>query len=93
MRTASHAYSLHILPHVHSLHCGIPPLLHQTGWTSRGTTWTCELSRASAAAAAPQTEGRERSLPEYCELLTSAGFSRVEGRRTGAYLDAVLAIK
>ena len=26
-------------------------------------------------------------------LLTAAGFARVEGRRTGAWLDAVLALK
>jgi acetylserotonin N-methyltransferase len=39
------------------------------------------------------TEGRERSVAEYRELLESFGFERVEGRRTGAPLDAVLAIK
>ena len=39
------------------------------------------------------TEGRERSVAEYRELLESAGFTEVEGRRTGAPLDAVLAIK
>ena len=39
------------------------------------------------------TEGRERSAAEYRELLESAGFSDVEGRRTGAPLDAVLAIR
>jgi acetylserotonin N-methyltransferase len=38
-------------------------------------------------------EGRERSASEYRELLRSCGFGRVEARRTGAYLDAVLAIK
>ncbi|HYW48344.1 MAG TPA: class I SAM-dependent methyltransferase [Bryobacteraceae bacterium] len=39
------------------------------------------------------TEGKERSLGEYTRLLKRAGFSRVEGRRTGATLDAVLALK
>jgi acetylserotonin N-methyltransferase len=39
------------------------------------------------------TEGRERSLPEYRTLLESAGFSHVEARRTGAPLDAILALK
>lgn len=39
------------------------------------------------------TEGRERSVGEYRELLESFGFEHVEGRRTGAPLDAVLAIK
>jgi acetylserotonin N-methyltransferase len=39
------------------------------------------------------TEGRERTLPEYRALLESAGFTNVEGRRTGTPLDAVLAIK
>ncbi len=39
------------------------------------------------------TEGRERSLPEYTRLLHAAGFSQVEGKRTGVYLDAVLARK
>jgi acetylserotonin N-methyltransferase len=39
------------------------------------------------------TEGRERSATEYEALLRSAGFSAVDSRVTGAYLDAVLAIK
>lgn len=39
------------------------------------------------------TEGRERSVAEYRELLESSGFTQVEGRRTGAPLDAVLAIR
>jgi acetylserotonin N-methyltransferase len=39
------------------------------------------------------TEGRERSAAEYEALLRSAGFSKVESRVTGAYLDALLAIK
>jgi acetylserotonin N-methyltransferase len=39
------------------------------------------------------TEGRERSLAEYQALLEAAGFVRVQGRRTGAPLDAVLARK
>jgi acetylserotonin N-methyltransferase len=39
------------------------------------------------------TEGRERTLTEYAALLRAAGFASVEGRRTGAMLDAVLATK
>lgn len=39
------------------------------------------------------TEGRERSVAEYRELLEKAGFTDIEGRRTGAPLDAVLAIR
>lgn len=39
------------------------------------------------------TEGRERTLPEYRELLEAAGFVGVNGRRTGTPLDAVLAFK
>ncbi|HZT33478.1 MAG TPA: class I SAM-dependent methyltransferase [Bryobacteraceae bacterium] len=39
------------------------------------------------------TEGKERTLSEYAALLHHAGFARVEGRRTGAPLDAVLAVK
>jgi len=39
------------------------------------------------------TEGKERSLSEYKALLEQAGFVEVEGRRTGKYLDAVLARK
>jgi len=39
------------------------------------------------------TEGRERSAAEYAALLREAGFSQVESRRTGAPLDATLAIK
>ena len=39
------------------------------------------------------TEGKERTLPEYEALLRQAGFARVEGRRTGTPLDAVLAVK
>lgn len=39
------------------------------------------------------TEGRERSLDEYTRLLREAGFTRVEGRTTGGWLDAILAEK
>jgi acetylserotonin N-methyltransferase len=39
------------------------------------------------------TEGRERSLSEYTALLSEAGFTQIEGRRTGNYLDAILARK
>jgi acetylserotonin O-methyltransferase len=39
------------------------------------------------------TEGKERTLGEYRRLLEDAGFHNVEGRLTGAPLDAVLAIK
>jgi len=39
------------------------------------------------------TEGRERTLSEYAVLLQGAGFREIEGRITGAPLDAVLAIK
>jgi acetylserotonin N-methyltransferase len=39
------------------------------------------------------TEGRERSLSEYTALLSEAGFVEIEGRRTGNYLDAILAKK
>jgi acetylserotonin N-methyltransferase len=39
------------------------------------------------------TEGKERTLGEYESLLKQAGFTEVEGRRTQAPLDAVLAIK
>jgi acetylserotonin N-methyltransferase len=39
------------------------------------------------------TEGRERTLSEYRRLLEAAAFEQVEGRVTGAYLDAVIARK
>lgn len=39
------------------------------------------------------TEGKERTLTEYAELLRAAGFRRIEGKVTGAPLDAVLALK
>lgn len=39
------------------------------------------------------TEGKERSLSEYSALLAEAGFVEIEGRRTGQYLDAILARK
>jgi acetylserotonin N-methyltransferase len=39
------------------------------------------------------TEGRERSFSQYADLLQAAGFSEIEGRRTGSLLDAVLAVK
>ncbi len=38
-------------------------------------------------------EGKERTLAEYAAVLKEAGFTSVEGRRTGAPLDAVLAVK
>ena len=39
------------------------------------------------------TEGRERSAAEYEALLKAAGFSKIDSRRTGAPLDATLAVK
>jgi acetylserotonin N-methyltransferase len=39
------------------------------------------------------TEGRERSLSEYRTLLESAGFRHVQGRITGAPLDAIFTVK
>jgi len=39
------------------------------------------------------TEGKERTLGEYRQLLLEAGFAEVEGRKTGAVLDAMLAVK
>lgn len=39
------------------------------------------------------TEGKERSLSEYRALLQEAGFSDIEGKSTGAWLDAILALK
>ncbi|MGE5325691.1 MAG: methyltransferase, partial [Deltaproteobacteria bacterium] len=39
------------------------------------------------------TEGKERTLSEFTALLREAGFSEVEGRRTGAPLDAILATR
>jgi acetylserotonin N-methyltransferase len=38
-------------------------------------------------------EGRERSVSQYRQVLERAGFTGIEGRRTGAYLDALLAMK
>ncbi|GLC42618.1 hypothetical protein PLESTB_001119700 [Pleodorina starrii] len=40
-----------------------------------------------------QTHGRERSAAEYAQLLGEAGFVGVEARKTGTYLDALLARK
>eukprot|EP00775_Hariotina_reticulata_P007296 gene7296-7509_t len=40
-----------------------------------------------------QTYGRERKLSEYCHVLETAGFRKIEGKKTGAYLDAILAYK
>lgn len=39
------------------------------------------------------TEGKERTLREYENLLKSVGFSQVSGCRTSSPLDATLAIK
>lgn len=39
------------------------------------------------------TEGRERTAAEYDSLLKAAGFAKVGARKTGAPLDAILAIK
>lgn len=39
------------------------------------------------------TEGKERTLEEYRQLLSAAGFTKVEGRRTGRAVDAILALK
>jgi acetylserotonin N-methyltransferase len=39
------------------------------------------------------TDGRERTLAEYRDLLEGAGFSDVRGSRTGSLVDAVFAMK
>lgn len=39
------------------------------------------------------TEGKERTLGEYEQLLTAAGFREVTACRTGSPLDAILAVK
>jgi acetylserotonin O-methyltransferase len=39
------------------------------------------------------TEGKERSLGQYTRFLHAAGFTQIEGRRTGVALDAILAKK
>jgi acetylserotonin N-methyltransferase len=39
------------------------------------------------------TEGKERSLSQYTQILHRAGFATVEGRRTGVPLDGILAVK
>jgi acetylserotonin O-methyltransferase len=39
------------------------------------------------------TEGKERTLGEYRQLLENAGFGDVQGRITGTTLDAIFAIK
>lgn len=39
------------------------------------------------------TEGKERTLAEYTALLREAGFTEVQGRKTGAPVDAILASK
>lgn len=39
------------------------------------------------------TDGKERTLSEYTAFLREAGFAEVEGKRTGAPLDAILAVK
>jgi acetylserotonin O-methyltransferase len=39
------------------------------------------------------TEGKERTLTGYRQLLEAAGFQQVQGQATGAALDAVLAVK
>jgi acetylserotonin N-methyltransferase len=39
------------------------------------------------------TEGKERTLAEYTSLLQQAGFAQVQGKVTGAPLDAILALK
>ena len=39
------------------------------------------------------TEGEERTLGEYRQLLQNAGFRDVQGKFTGSLLDAVLAVK
>jgi len=39
------------------------------------------------------TEGKERTLSHYRQVLEGVGFRNVEGRRTGSTLDAVMAFK
>jgi acetylserotonin N-methyltransferase len=39
------------------------------------------------------TEGRERTASEYKTLLQTAGFGQIEAKKTGKYLDVILATK
>ena len=39
------------------------------------------------------TEGKERSTGGYARLLEPVGFTQIEGRLTGGYLDALMAVK
>lgn len=39
------------------------------------------------------TEGRERTASEYRALLQAAGFDQIEAKKTGKYLDVILAMK
>ncbi len=39
------------------------------------------------------TEGKERTASEYGALLRSGGFSVIEAKKTGEYLDVILARK
>jgi len=39
------------------------------------------------------TEGKERTSSEYRALLENAGFSKIEDKRTGKPVDAILATK
>jgi len=38
-------------------------------------------------------EGKERPLSDYARLLRAAGFKEIDGRRTGAVLDAIFGVK
>jgi acetylserotonin N-methyltransferase len=40
-----------------------------------------------------QTHGRERKASEYCHLLETTGFTDITSKRTGTYLDVVMAYK
>ena len=55
----------------------------------------CEGTTAglSVADVCAWAEGKERPVEDYARLLTAAGFTAIEGRRTGTALDAVLATK
>jgi len=73
-------------------------------WFAGGALLLCEMLMDESGTSPPevllqslnmlaQTYGRERKLSEYSHLLETAGFTRIEGKKSGAYLDAILAYK
>ncbi len=62
-------------------------------WTTTAADPGVHVARQFPLNMLVSTKGRERTFPEFRELLLGAGFAAVQYKKTGALVDAILATK